>query len=272
MGLRNFMEHLDPMMNDFWKRILEIRAEHRKVENKIIYVRENMFSYFFSFAKKIYVGCIFDKEGKKYPISNGFHKIQGLQFKKMDLPNFAKSYGEKLVFDIIQGLTKDQAISKINEYKHEFTKQDIKDVSFKKGISDYDKYIPKPIEYYLKTGLTFHKGMTAQAKAALGYNYVIRNEKLLLTPITNASKFRMLFVNPNNKYNIETIAYIENYPEEFKKIFVINYDLLFEKSFLPVINKMFDILKWKEVKDKIPLRVSRLTKMFKKEVKYANTI
>jgi hypothetical protein len=74
----------------------------------------------------------------------------------------------------------------------------------------------------------------------------------------------MLFVNPNNKYNIETIAYVENYPEEFKKIFVINYDLLFEKSFLPVINKMFDILKWKEVKDKIPLRVSRLTKMFKK--------
>jgi hypothetical protein len=263
MGLRNFMEHLEPQMNDFWEKILKIRADKRKVENKIIYVRENMFSYFFSFAKKIYIGSIFDKEGKKFPISNGYHKIQGLQFKKKDLPNYAKLHGEELAFEIIRGLSKEQAISKINKYRQQFKLQEFKDISFKRGISDYLKFVPKPIEEYLKFGLKFHKGMTANAKAALSYNYLIRKENLLLTPITNASKFRMVYVNPNNKYNIDTIAYVENYPEEFNNLFTIDYDKLFEKSFLPVIEKMFDILKWKNPKDNIPLRISKLGGMFK---------
>ncbi len=264
MGVRNYMEHLEIQMNTFWQKILEIRAKKRNLENKIIYVRENMFSYFFSFAKKIYIGCIFDKEGKKFPFSKTYHKIQGLQFKKMDLPNFAKLHGEELVFNIIQGLSKAQAISKINEYRHQFKNQEVIDISFKRGISDYKKYVPDPIEKYLKYGLKFHKGMTANAKAALVYNYIIRKENLLLTPITNASKLRLLYVNENNKYNVNTIAYVENYPEEFKNMFTIDYDTLFEKSFLPVIEKMFDILKWKSPKEKIPLRISKLGSLFKK--------
>ena len=208
----------------------------------------------FCFAKKLYIGSVIDSEGDKYPFDKPKHKIMGVPIKRSDSPDFCKEADEKLAFDICAGQGYDESKKYILKAFDEFKKQKLEDICGRKSIKEYTKYVPEPIEHYIDEGFNYQKvGGIFQSKIALAYNYMITKYKLPYTPIVNGTKFNYLYVKPNNRNNIEAIAFIGNWPKEFNKYFEVDYETMFRKSFMPVIESMFKVKNWIGPKDSISL-------------------
>ena len=132
-----------------------------------------------------------------------------------------------------------------------------------KSIKEYTKYVPEPIEYYVENGFDYSKvGGIFQSKVALAYNYMLARYKLRYQPIVNGSKFNYLFVKPNNRNNIAAIAFMGNWPAEFNDFFEVDYETMFRKAFMPVIESMFKIKGWIKDKEKIEIESSGLDDFF----------
>lgn len=207
---------------------------------------------FFSYAKKLYIGSVVDCEGDRYSFEHYHNKIKGVVLQKQEFPDFCKEKAIPLAYDIMHGLTREQAIKRIAEIYNEFKQQPVDKISSKRTISDYAKYVKEPIENYVKNGLVFDSGMPGNVKMGLAYNYVCAKNKLVLDPIDRGTKFNYVFLNQNN-YNIESIGYVGTWPAQFDKYFTIDYETSFRKFFLSVFEKMFEVLNWLDKGDEIPL-------------------
>lgn len=298
---RKYFNEAENLLQTFFDKILDIRANKSKVKQLIKYNRENIFSNMFCFARKLYIGNIIDSEGEKYPFfpvkdvpfPEGFlettdrqyqkhpagpkHKIMGVPIKKSTMPNFCKDAAEKLAFDICAGATKADSDKFIIDIYKQYCSSDINVISAVIGISNYKKYIPHNIDYYVKNGLEFDKGDNTSvifgAKAALIYNYIIAKKRLKLTPINNNTKMKYIYVLPNNEFKykevgkpglnpVNFVAFQEVWPKEFSQMFQIDYETMFRKSFCALFESMYGILGWLKKGQKLTLEESGMDEFF----------
>jgi len=247
-----WFDALEAQLNDMWARVLQIRADKKKVPQLIKFVRENMFKSFFSYAKKLYIGSVVDSEGERYSFEHPHEKIKGVVLKKKEFPQFCKTFATPLAFEIMNGLTREEAMNKILQLFEEFKKQPVDEISSKRNISDWEKYVPHDIDYYVKNGLQFETGMPANIKMGLAYNYVCAKNKIALEPIMRGTRFNYIFLKQNS-YGIDCIGYVNAWPGEFDKYFSIDYEQSFKKFFLNVFESMFKVLGWLDKGDEIQL-------------------
>jgi hypothetical protein len=108
------------------------------------------------------------------------------------------------------------------------------------GVKGYDKYAPKCRD------LNIVKGMPIHVKAAYLHNYI--NRKLEIEnkyeDITSGDKTRYLYVQTPNKYGIEVIGFKNNFPDEYKDIFKVDYELMFEKILFNSIERFYQGVNW----------------------------
>lgn len=256
--IRRFFQYAENQFDDFFKKILEIRAKKHKTDNKIKFNRENVFTGMFCFAKKLYIGDVIDSEGKPYPMDKPKHKIMGVPIKRSDMPEFCKEYAEDLSFKIANGMSQSDAEDYIIEIFKKYKQAPMDEIAAKKSISDLDKYMEGSIDDYVKnTTVNYMTGATAFAKMSINYNYTIKKYCFPLMPIFNGTKFHYLFLEENNKHKFNCIAWVGSYPSKyFDGLYTVDYELSFRKSFLPLFEKMFKILGW--VTDgQIPLKKSK---------------
>lgn len=275
--IRKYYKITENIFQDFFNKILEIRAAKSHTINKIKFNRENIFSNMFCYAKKLYLGSVIDSEGTIYPFDKPKHKIMGIAIKKSTMPDFCKDAAEKLAFDIAAGLSKEEADKFIIDTYDKYCNSDINEISAVVGISNYKKYIPYDMDYYIKNGLEMGKGDNASvifgAKAALFYNYVIAKKKLKLTPINNNTKMKYIYVKPNNEFKymnldknklepVSFIAFVNGWPKEFNNYFTIDYETMFRKSFCALFESMYKILNWIGPKDELQIEKNELDDIF----------
>ena len=55
----------------------------------------------------------------------------------------------------------------------------------------------------------------------------------------------MVKVKKPNQYNIDTIGFKGKFPEEFKTIFRIDYETMFNKVFFAAIGRFYEAVGWK---------------------------
>jgi hypothetical protein len=190
-------------------------------------------------------------------------KSCGVPIKRSDSPDFCKEADEKLAFDIAAGQDYEKSLEFIRECYKEYKAKKLEDICGHKSVKEYTKYVPEPIEYFIENGFDYKKiGGIFQSKAALAYNYMIARYKLRYQPIVNGTKFSYVYVKPNNRNNIEAIAFIGNWPKEFNDYFEVDYEKMFRKSFMPVIESMFEIKGWIKKGDKIEIESSGLDDFF----------
>lgn len=259
---RKFYAVCENMFQDFFKKVLEMRAKASKTENKIKFNRENIFKNMFCFAKKLYIGEVIDSEGKPYPFSKPKHKIMGVPIKRSDMPEFCKEAAEKLAFSIAEGQGYEDSKKFILDIYDRFCEAGPEAVSATKSISEYQKYVKEPLQHYLKEGIHFDKGQTFNAKCALAYNYIIAKHKLPYVPINNGTKFKYVYVKSDKYPTIEAIAFIGKWPKEFNLWFEIDYDIMFRKTFIPLFESMFKVSRWIGEKDHISLETAGLDSFF----------
>lgn len=256
-----FFYHLENQMNKFWNRILEIKAKKNKMPQLIIFNRENMFTNFFSFAKKMYMGDVVDSEGDMH-WEKPKKKIQGISIKRTNIPEFCRNAATELCFSIMRGLDKEPAEKFIAETFKKFKGLPVEEIAANAGVHEYDTYT-KSIDDYLKNGLTYYTGTPFFVKCAMNWNYVTAKEDMSVEPILENGKFKYVYLLPNNKYRLEAIGFLGKWPEKFNELFTPDYETQFRKTFLSSPEKMFQGLGWISGKEIIPIIENKAKKFFR---------
>ena len=151
-------------------------------------------------------------------------KFSGIELKKASVPARVKDVLKDIYEGILlHGWSEKNFIEYIYIIWDDFKKMSIDEISFWKGYSSARE----------ATGfLQMQKGSTAVASASTYYNQIIKKLGLgkKYDQILLGQKVRFCYVKPTNEYRIPYIAFPDGqWPEEFNKIFEIDYEVMFDK-------------------------------------------
>lgn len=250
---------------DFQKRILEPFldkimvefAEQYNTENKIYFKREKVIAKIFVQTKKKYATLNLANEDEIYDTPN--FAVTGLEIKKSDLCKFSrKSLNDLLLLMFSGGIeefpNKQNMLKFIRDANKEFMKQDVNDIACAKGISDFDKF-------YVEGYTNFIPSTPIYNRSAIIYNYIVDELNLPYQKATNGTKIKYVYVKENNKYKTDAIGFIGNWPKEFDNIFEIDLKTQFEKQYLNLCTRIFDVLNYGQV----TLKDSKLLRLIEEE-------
>lgn len=239
----------------FFNKIINEWAAQWRTKNILNFKREKIISRQLVTAKKKYITIVLENEGKKYDKPKMV--VSGLEIKRSDSSDFVRKYMEKLVWDILEINDEHKINEKLWFIKQEYFNSPVDQIGLNTTVKTLDKYsenftVNEILRYDGGSDYTlnFSKGTTIQSKAALAFNFLTEKLKLGIPPITAQSLEKMTYVYLKlpNKYNISTIGFIGEYPDGFKNMFEVDYEAQFEKSFLPVVKRIYDVLGWSNPK------------------------
>lgn len=187
--------------------------------------------------KKRYIIHVLDNEGNTHPK----FKCAGLEIKRTNMPADVKVYATKLLENMC--MTRDinstnDILVETYDYIKTLNEEQVAEVS---NINGYEKYSSQC------NGLQTVKGMPRHVKGAYLYNYLIKQLGLTskYQQIKDGDKIRVLAVDPKqNKYKISAIAFIGKYPQEFKDIFKIDYEYMFDKHIYGFVERYYEDCGW----------------------------
>jgi len=73
---------------------------------------------------------------------------------------------------------------------------------------------------------------------------MITKHGLMLQPVGNGGKLKFAYVHADNELDTNVIGFVDVWPTEFNKFFRIDRETQFEKSFLNVVGRFFDLMDW----------------------------
>ena len=254
MEFSNIMEK--EFFDPFFEKILKIYAGRYGVEQIINFKREGVITKQFVLAKKKYLTELLANEDEVYEIPK--LKATGVEIKRSDTPKFCRDNIESVVKTILDTVDRDQVMTHLRKIKKKFKMEKIQNISFNKGINGYTKYAGN-MNLFLKNEAILYKKMTPMhIRASINGNYLINKYNLPYMEMANGSKIKYIFLNKKNEIGQDIVAFIGNYPKEYNKLLKIDYETQFEKSFLGVIQRMFDVLQWGD----IDFKAGKLGKFF----------
>lgn len=231
-------EKMEPYLEDFFEKILKIKADKKGMKQIIDFKREGIITKEFVLAKKKYLSLLLQNEDTIY--DPPYLKPTGVEIKRSDTPSFCRDRITQAVYNIMDNLDKDKNITFIKSVYDDFKKADIDDIANVGSVSDYNKYVaPKP-----EHGKPWRAGAPMRNKASVVYNVLVDEMKLPLSRIDDGSKIKYIHIIPNQKtFGNDVIAWIGKFPEAFKDFIKIDYDKQFE-TFKNVLERMHQVLGW----------------------------
>jgi len=182
-------------------------------------------------AKKKYYARVRDSEGTRFPESDPYIKVMGLEIAKSSTPTWAK---KKLKEAIPHILDKDENGLRdwVNEIKQEFITTNPNNIALIGGVSNLNYDLQKD------------KGVPIGSRAALVHNDYVQTHGLAekYSPIQAGDKCKRLFLQQPNVFNSNIIAYTND--AFVNEIDCIDFDTNFEKGFLSALKLMVEPLNY----------------------------
>jgi DNA polymerase elongation subunit (family B) len=230
----NEVQNIEDFLND------EIKVWGSKALNskdcRFVFKREMIADVGIFLQKKRYVIHVLDDEG----IPTDKYKYTGVEVVRSTMPDAIKPH----VKGIIETMLSTQSITETNAvldktYKI-FKDLPVEDITFVSGLKGYEKYAGQC------DGWKTAKGMPIHVKAAYYHNMLLKkfNIEKEYETISSGDKVRYFYLQQPNPYNLPSLAYKYYYPDEFKKIFHVDYDKMFEKNLYAVIERFYENVKW----------------------------
>ena len=211
-------------------------AEKMKVyENRMEMSREVIADKAVWVAKKRYFMQVHNSEGVQY--AKPKLKVMGVEAVKSSTPQICRDKFQQ-IFSVILN-DGEQATQKfLKEFKREFSALPPEDVSFPRGISDIDKWEDRKEIY--------KKACPIHVRGALLYNHFVKHQKLdkLYETVKNGEKIKFCYLKTPNPIKENVISYSLNLPKELDLHRFIDYDKMYEKSFVEPIRNILDELDW----------------------------
>jgi len=232
-------------MKPFFDKILELYAKKYNAVNLHDFKREKIVTSKLVLKKKKYADIVIENEGKVYPEPK--LSITGIDMVKTTMPSLFKDSSKAILKSMLVDFDRDKIVDMLREYKVEFMKADIFNISANRTVGNYDKWA-ESLETYITNGEVFFKSKTPQQnKASILYNFLIKKKKLMYPFIGNGSQVKVVYVNPNNILQTEVIAYVGDYPAEFKEYFRVDYEVQWYKNFIKLIEDFYEAFGWGDV-------------------------
>jgi len=237
----------DRIMNPLIARLLGHYWNSQSLENIVNFKREGVILDMVILAKKKYIKHIWKHEKETFDTPKV--KYTGVEVVRSDVPRFTRDELDSFYKNLFKldrndpkGL-RQGCLAKVRETKKVFKNLNIEKISFNSSVKEYTKYA-QPVEFYVSNGLSYPKHCPVHTRASINYNFVIKKLNLPYQPVGNGSKVKYGYVKSKNKKLIDqdVIAYMGNFPEEFKKIFDVDWKKQFNNSYLSPVQKLFDVL------------------------------
>lgn len=204
-------------------------------EQKMVMKRENLIDVMISVSKKRYVMSVHNSEGVQYKEPQ--LKVMGLHMIKSSTPAVIRAKLKDSLTAILYASESDVQ-QYVANFKSEFNKFKPEEIAFPRGINDVAKYSSHSSIY--------SKGTPIHVRGALLYNHQLKKlgleKKYQL--IREGDKIKFLYLKMPNTIREDCIAFIDKLPEEFNLEKFIDYNKMFEKTFLDAIQNILDAMKW----------------------------
>ena len=242
---KNTIDFLCNIADEYFKKALQNGYDNlfkyvRGIESRLDMDREVVSQRAVWTAAKNYAMIINDNEGIRY--DNPKYKIMGLSGKKATASQAIRDNIMHIYRLALTGTEKDIQ-SFVEECREVFNSQSPEDLAAPRGVNGIIKYADKNTIYT--------KGAQAHLRAALVYNHYIRSMKLTdkYSLIHDGEKMKFLYLNKPNKLKSDVIGFIDALPHEFDIHDHVDYDTVFEKSFLKAVDIYMDAIGWSAVEE-----------------------
>ena len=204
-------------------------------DKKIKFKREVIADRGIWIAKKRYALNVHNAEGVSYDPPK--LKVLGMEIVRSSTPAPVR---KALKEAVTIALTGDE--STIKEYVAKLEKKwnDLQpeEIAFPRGVNG--------IKEYGDSNSIFKKGTPIHVRGALLYNHLIKAKKLEMSfqPIQEGDKIKFLYLKEPNPLGTHVISFNSTLPTEFKIHNYIDYETMFEKSFVDPLNSLLECIGW----------------------------
>jgi DNA polymerase elongation subunit (family B) len=234
------VEILDVICQDKIEKVInkacdELMSYTNAYKRKVYFKREVIADSGLWVAKKRYALNVFNNEGVQYKEPK--LKVMGLEIVRSSTPEPVRDALREAV-KIALTQTEDLIQEYIRNFEIDYRKLKPEDIAFPRGVNGVEKYTDKARIY--KQGTPMH------VRGSLLYNHYLKSLKLekKYELIREGDKIKFLYLKEPNVIGENCIAFVSAIPEEFVLTKFVDYDTMFEKSFLEPLNTILQGLGW----------------------------
>ena len=186
-------------------------------------------------AKKRYILNVYNNEGVAY--NEPHMKVMGLEMVKSSTPSAIREKMKQSIKIMMQG-TENDIHEFIADFKVNFKKLPVEDVSFPRGLNG--------LKWYADSVIMYKKGTPIHVKGAILYNHYLVKMGLdkKYPKIQEGEKVKFTYIKQPNPFKDMVISYPGRLPVEFGLQEYIDYDTQFSKAFLEPIKVVLDCMGW----------------------------
>ena len=233
-------EDIEPTINSACAELseyLNVRSQKIKFKREVIADRGIWI------AKKRYALNVHNAEGVQYDPPK--LKVLGMEIVRSSTPAPVR---KALKEAVSIALTKDEETIKkyVSELEHKWNKLDPEEIAFPRSVNG--------LKEYSDNNSIFKKGTPIHVRGALLYNYLVKTKELdkKYQLIQEGDKIKFLYLREPNVLGTHVITFIESLPAEFKIHEYVDYEKMFEKSFLEPLNSLLSCIGW-QIKEQATL-------------------
>ncbi len=186
-------------------------------------------------AKKRYILNVYNNEGVQY--AKPKIKVMGLEMVKSSTPTVVRDKMYELVDLVVN--TDEQTVQKfIADFKQEFMKLPVEDISFPRGLNGLKEYSDSKTIY--------KKGTPIHVKGAILYNHFLKEYNLTnkYPLLQEGEKLKFTYLKVPNHFKEDVISYPGRLPKEFNLSDYIDYETQFDKAFVEPVKVILDCMGW----------------------------
>ena len=186
-------------------------------------------------AKKRYILNVYDSEGVRY--AEPQIKVMGIEAVKSSTPAPCR----EMIRSALKIIINDDETTLntfIQDFRKTFMNLAPEDIAYPRSCNNIKKYTSR--------SSIFQKGTPIHVKGALLYNHLLKEKKLInkYPLIQEGDKIKFLELRLPNGHQSNVISFMTQLPKEFNLNDLVNYDIMFDKSFVEPLTFILDQIDW----------------------------